>query len=185
MLQTPRGLRLPRASRDRSVNGGESRGPIRGPPRWTNRSIDMQVTTCLSSAHGRPVQGARGSDAAHDPRRAGRSRRPDPVRDLHPPDHEARHRRIPAGDLPAPRRARGRRARQDRALGPIQVPPPRHHAAARDRGALAAAAEGVRPMKIVTTSVLVDDQAKALTFYTDVLGFAKKTDMPAGEHRWL
>jgi catechol 2,3-dioxygenase-like lactoylglutathione lyase family enzyme len=40
-------------------------------------------------------------------------------------------------------------------------------------------------MKIVTTSVLVDDQAKALAFYTDVLGFVKKTDMPAGEHRWL
>jgi catechol 2,3-dioxygenase-like lactoylglutathione lyase family enzyme len=40
-------------------------------------------------------------------------------------------------------------------------------------------------MRIVTTSVLVDDQAKALAFYTDVLGFAKKTDVPAGEHRWL
>lgn len=40
-------------------------------------------------------------------------------------------------------------------------------------------------MRIVTTSVLVDDQAKALAFYTDVLGFAKKTDLPAGEHRWL
>jgi catechol 2,3-dioxygenase-like lactoylglutathione lyase family enzyme len=40
-------------------------------------------------------------------------------------------------------------------------------------------------MRIVTTSVLVDDQDKALAFYTDVLGFVKKTDMPAGEHRWL
>jgi catechol 2,3-dioxygenase-like lactoylglutathione lyase family enzyme len=40
-------------------------------------------------------------------------------------------------------------------------------------------------MRIVTTSVLVDDQAKALAFYTDVLGFAKKTDIPTGEHRWL
>jgi catechol 2,3-dioxygenase-like lactoylglutathione lyase family enzyme len=40
-------------------------------------------------------------------------------------------------------------------------------------------------MKIVTTSVLVDDQAKALAFYTDILGFVKKTDIPAGEHRWL
>ena len=40
-------------------------------------------------------------------------------------------------------------------------------------------------MKIVTTSVLVDDQAKALAFYTDVLGFVKKTDVPAGEDRWL
>jgi catechol 2,3-dioxygenase-like lactoylglutathione lyase family enzyme len=40
-------------------------------------------------------------------------------------------------------------------------------------------------MKINLTSVLVDDQAKALTFYTDVLGFVEKTDVPLGEHRWL
>ena len=40
-------------------------------------------------------------------------------------------------------------------------------------------------MKITVTSVLVDDQAKALSFYTDVLGFAKKNDIPLGEHRWL
>jgi len=40
-------------------------------------------------------------------------------------------------------------------------------------------------MKIVVTSVLVDDQAKALAFYADVLGFQKKTDIPLGDHRWL
>jgi catechol 2,3-dioxygenase-like lactoylglutathione lyase family enzyme len=40
-------------------------------------------------------------------------------------------------------------------------------------------------MKITVTSVLVDDQDKALAFYTDVLGFHKKTDIPLGEHRWL
>jgi catechol 2,3-dioxygenase-like lactoylglutathione lyase family enzyme len=40
-------------------------------------------------------------------------------------------------------------------------------------------------MKINLTSVLVDDQAKALEFYTDVLGFVKKNDVPLGEHRWL
>ena len=40
-------------------------------------------------------------------------------------------------------------------------------------------------MKITVTSVLVDDQAKALAFYTDVLGFVKKADVPLGEHRWL
>ena len=40
-------------------------------------------------------------------------------------------------------------------------------------------------MKINLTSVLVDDQAKALAFYTDVLGFVKKEDVPLGEHRWL
>ncbi len=40
-------------------------------------------------------------------------------------------------------------------------------------------------MRIVVTSVLVDDQEKALRFYTDVLGFRKKTDIPMGPHRWL
>lgn len=40
-------------------------------------------------------------------------------------------------------------------------------------------------MRIVVTSVLVDDQAKALAFYTDVLGFVKKEDIPLGESRWL
>lgn len=40
-------------------------------------------------------------------------------------------------------------------------------------------------MRITTTSVFVDDQAKALAFYTDVLGFLPKTDVPAGEFRWL
>ena len=40
-------------------------------------------------------------------------------------------------------------------------------------------------MRIVVTSVLVDDQEKALRFYTDVLGFVKKTDIPMGEARWL
>jgi catechol 2,3-dioxygenase-like lactoylglutathione lyase family enzyme len=40
-------------------------------------------------------------------------------------------------------------------------------------------------MKINLTSVLVDDQDKALAFYTDKLGFVKKTDLPAGEFRWL
>lgn len=40
-------------------------------------------------------------------------------------------------------------------------------------------------MRIVVTSVYVDDQAKALAFYTDVLGFVKKEDVPLGKHRWL
>ena len=40
-------------------------------------------------------------------------------------------------------------------------------------------------MKIVVTSVLVDDQEKALRFYTDVLGFIKKYDIPMGQFRWL
>jgi catechol 2,3-dioxygenase-like lactoylglutathione lyase family enzyme len=40
-------------------------------------------------------------------------------------------------------------------------------------------------IKIVVTSVLVDDQEKALRFYTDKLGFVKKHDIPMGEARWL
>jgi len=40
-------------------------------------------------------------------------------------------------------------------------------------------------MKIVVTSVLVDDQEKALRFYTDILGFVKKQDIPTGDARWL
>jgi catechol 2,3-dioxygenase-like lactoylglutathione lyase family enzyme len=40
-------------------------------------------------------------------------------------------------------------------------------------------------IRINVTSVIVDDQAKALAFYTDKLGFVKKTDVPAGEARWL
>jgi catechol 2,3-dioxygenase-like lactoylglutathione lyase family enzyme len=40
-------------------------------------------------------------------------------------------------------------------------------------------------MRIHLTSVYVDDQAEALRFYTDVLGFVKKNDVPLGEDRWL
>ena len=40
-------------------------------------------------------------------------------------------------------------------------------------------------MRINLTSVLVDDQDKALRFYTENLGFVKKTDVPVGEDRWL
>lgn len=40
-------------------------------------------------------------------------------------------------------------------------------------------------MRITVTSVLVDDQEKALRFYTENLGFVKKTDIPAGGARWL
>jgi predicted enzyme related to lactoylglutathione lyase len=40
-------------------------------------------------------------------------------------------------------------------------------------------------MKIKMTSVYVDDQDKALRFYTEVLGFAKKTDFSQGPYRWL
>jgi len=40
-------------------------------------------------------------------------------------------------------------------------------------------------IKVNLTSLMVDDQAKALRFYTEVLGFVTKHDVPMGEHRWL
>ena len=40
-------------------------------------------------------------------------------------------------------------------------------------------------LKIYLTSIFVDDQAKALDFYTSKLGFEKKTDVPVGDYRWL
>jgi catechol 2,3-dioxygenase-like lactoylglutathione lyase family enzyme len=40
-------------------------------------------------------------------------------------------------------------------------------------------------MRIKLSSVMVDDQDKALEFYTEVLGFVKKTDIPVGEFKWL
>jgi catechol 2,3-dioxygenase-like lactoylglutathione lyase family enzyme len=40
-------------------------------------------------------------------------------------------------------------------------------------------------MRINLSSVLVHDQEVALRFYTEVLGFVKKTEVPLGEHRWL
>ncbi|PWU70002.1 VOC family protein [Gracilibacillus dipsosauri] len=40
-------------------------------------------------------------------------------------------------------------------------------------------------MKIIVTSLFVNDQYKALAFYTEKLGFVKKEDEPAGEYRWM
>jgi glyoxylase I family protein len=40
-------------------------------------------------------------------------------------------------------------------------------------------------MRIKLTSIMVDDQDKALKFYTDVLQFKKKHDIPVGEYRWI
>ncbi|HTU59946.1 MAG TPA: VOC family protein [Polyangiales bacterium] len=40
-------------------------------------------------------------------------------------------------------------------------------------------------MKIKLTSVMVEDQARALEFYTKLLGFTKKQDFPVGEYRWI
>ena len=40
-------------------------------------------------------------------------------------------------------------------------------------------------MKIKLTSIFVEDQARALEYYTKVLGFVKKSDVSAGKYRWL
>lgn len=40
-------------------------------------------------------------------------------------------------------------------------------------------------MKINLSSIMVDDQDKALRFYTEMLGFVKKQDVPVGEYKWL
>jgi len=40
-------------------------------------------------------------------------------------------------------------------------------------------------MKIIVTSIFVEDQDKALEFYTETLGFVKKHDVPSGEYRWI
>jgi catechol 2,3-dioxygenase-like lactoylglutathione lyase family enzyme len=40
-------------------------------------------------------------------------------------------------------------------------------------------------VRLKFTSVFVDDQDKALKFYTEILGFVKKTDITSGEFRWL
>ena len=40
-------------------------------------------------------------------------------------------------------------------------------------------------MRIHLSGIFVDDQDKALRFYTEVLGFVKKVEVPLGEHRWL
>jgi catechol 2,3-dioxygenase-like lactoylglutathione lyase family enzyme len=44
---------------------------------------------------------------------------------------------------------------------------------------------GINMMKVIVTSIFVQDQDKALKFYTETLGFVKKHDIPVGEHRWI
>lgn len=40
-------------------------------------------------------------------------------------------------------------------------------------------------MRIKLTSIMVNDQDRALRFYTEVLGFERKHDIPVGEYRWI
>ena len=91
--------------------------------------IDRQVHACLYWRHGRCVQGPGRSHPTQDPRRTGRSRRPDPLRDLQSADHEARDLVLAAGDLATPRSARGGGSGAHPQGRPLQVPLPRHGAA--------------------------------------------------------
>src|SRR5215211_5926849 len=133
----------------------------------------------------RHLQGARRPDQEGDPRRAQRPGRADPVRALHPARDQARAGLVAAGDLPAPRRPGVGRPGEDEEGWQVQVPPSRHHAARDAHRAVATHPRKGRQMRIYVTSVLVDDQEKALRFYTDVLGFQKKNDIPLGAARWL
>jgi predicted enzyme related to lactoylglutathione lyase len=45
--------------------------------------------------------------------------------------------------------------------------------------------KGDKKMNIIATSIFVEDQEKALRFYTETLEFVKKHDVPAGEYRWI
>ena len=58
-------------------------------------------------------------------------------------------------------------------------------ASTKPRAAAPEAAPSSTGLQIRLASVYVDDQDKALRFYTDVLGFAKKTDISRGPYRWL
>ena len=88
------------------------------------------------------------------------------------------------GRIAAPRGTGGsgvgshRAGRQDQAALVRRLP------ADRDRYPLADSQRN-RIMRIYATSVMVDDQRKALRFYTEVLGFQKKKDVPVGDFAWL
>lgn len=50
---------------------------------------------------------------------------------------------------------------------------------------MAATIKETNRMKIIVTSIFVEDQDKALAFYSEILGFVKKHDVPTGEYRWI
>src|SRR4029453_9591990 len=157
--------------------------PARRGRRRSGRSlteVDRQVATCIYWRGDRRVQGARRPDQESDPRRAQRPGRADAVRALLPARGQARTGLVATGDLPAPRRPGVGGPAQDQEGRPVQVPPPPHPPARDDPRAVATNPREGRHMRIYVTSVLVDDQEKALRFYTDALGFVKKTNTPAG-----
>src|SRR3954471_19236720 len=104
---------------------------------------------------------------------------------MRPSRRQARSVDEPPGDIAAPRPAGGRGPDRHAARGPLQVPRPPDGRARVARRPLAGATGKGAAMRVNLASVLVDDQDKAERFYTSVLGFRKKTEIPMGRHRWL
>src|SRR5215469_5719469 len=97
---------------------------------------------------------------------------------MHSLDHEASFVADAASDLPTPAGAGIGRIGNDNATGEIQTALSAHRAAQAHCRALAEIRhQGRAVMRIVVSSIFVDDQDKALTFYTTTLGFVKKSDM--------
>src|SRR5262249_33305980 len=101
------------------------------------------------------------------------------------PGDQARSDDDSSGCLAAPRSARSCGPGQRAARGPLQVPRSPNGRARVARRSLGEASGKGQTMRINLTSVMVDDQDKAERFYTEVLGFAKNTEIPMGHHRWL
>jgi catechol 2,3-dioxygenase-like lactoylglutathione lyase family enzyme len=68
--------------------------------------------------------------------------------------------------------------------GQIQTALSRHQATRLDLATLDSKGIDIMP-RIIVTSIYVHDQTEALRFYSDILGFVKKNDIPLGEARWL
>src|SRR4051794_16102275 len=89
------------------------------------------------------------------------------------------------GNLAPPRRAGVGWTRFNDPARQVQVSPRAHGTDRRDRRTVAKTDRQKEPlMRIVVSSVFVDDQDKALDFYTNKLGFVKKMEIPMGAARW-
>ena len=174
------------------LGGGHARHPPVPPRRGPREGRVCGSHLCTGKRilayarpRGRRLQGPRRPDPAGDPRRAPGAGRPDAVRAVRPADHPAR------AQLDA-----GRPISQHLdvleeaglvthpARGPLQVPLPRHRARCEtitERWPIEP--EGEQPCGSTSPASWSTTRTKALQFYTDVLGFVKKTDVPVGEHR--
>ena len=99
--------------------------------------------------------------------------------------HGARNQLHTASGLPTPGRSGRGGLGADRAPGQDQAALVRRHAIEGHRHTLAHSRRKGTIMRINLTGVFVDDQQKALRFYTEMLGFQKKTEVPVGDLFWL